>query len=158
MSLRLWFIALSHTALGQFMQNSKWGFAIVETFHLIALAVLGGCILLLDLRLLGFVLKDESAVALSRGLHRLFLGSLIVMVFSGIAMVSEEALKCFASPAFRWKMALLAVAVGFYFTVHRRALKSVAKGTATLQSRTAAAVSLILWLGVGVAGRAIGLI
>jgi len=80
------------------------------------------------------------------------------MVLSGVTMLSEEALKCYYSPAFRWKMALLAAAVLFYFTLHRRALLRTGSGTPTLWSRIAAIISLTLWLGVGVAGRAIGLI
>jgi hypothetical protein len=156
--MRLWFIALAHSPLGHYMQNSKWAFAIVETFHLIALALLGGCVLIVDLRLLGLAFKDESAPILSRDLSRLLLSSLTLMVLSGIAMLSEEALKCYASPAFRCKMVLLAAAILFYFTLHRRALLRLGKGTPTLWSRSAAILSLTLWLGVGIAGRAIGLI
>jgi hypothetical protein len=86
------------------------------------------------------------------------LGSLVVMILSGVALLSEEAGKCYYSPAFRWKMALLASAVLFYFTLHRRALLRTDEGAPTPWSRAAAAVSLMLWLGVGVAGRAIGLL
>jgi hypothetical protein len=158
MSPRLWFVALAHSHLGQVMQTSKWDFAIVETIHLLALAVLGGSVLIVDLRLLGVVLKRESAPAIDRDLSRLLLGSLVFMILSGIALLSEEALKCFYSPAFRWKMALLTAAVLFYFTLHRQALLRTGKGEPTLWSRVAAVISLTLWLGVGVAGRAIGLI
>jgi hypothetical protein len=56
---------------------------------------------------------------------------------SGIAMLSEEALKCYYSRAFRWKIALLAAAVCFYFTLHRRALLHTDRGTPTLWSRAA---------------------
>ena len=80
------------------------------------------------------------------------------MILSGIGLLSEEALKCYYSPAFRWKMALLAAAVAFYFTLHRRALLKTDTGAPTLWSRVAAIVSITLWLGVGVAGRAIGLL
>jgi hypothetical protein len=153
-----WFVALAHSALGQFMQNSKWGFALVETVHLIALAVLGGSVLLLDLRLLGLVLKRESAPAISRDVNRLLLGSLVLLIVSGIAMLSEEALKCYFNAAFRWKMALLAAAVLFYFTLHRRAVLRTGEDSPSAWSRVAAVISLTLWLGVGVAGRAIGLI
>jgi hypothetical protein len=73
-------------------------------------------------------------------------------------MLSEEAGKCYYSPAFRWKMALLAAAVTFYFTLHRRALLRTGAGVPDLWSRAAAVISLTLWLGVGVAGRAIGLL
>jgi hypothetical protein len=140
------------------MQTSKWDFAIVETVHLLALAILGGSVLIIDLRLLGVVLKSESCTAIGRDLSRLLLGSLVLMMLSGIALLSEEALKCFYSPAFRWKMALLAAAVLFYFTLHRRALLRTGNGEPTLWSRIAAIISLTLWLGVGIAGRAIGLI
>jgi hypothetical protein len=153
-----WFVALSHSGLGQFMQNSKWGFAVIEAVHLLALALLGGVVLLVDLRLLGVVLRQESARVIGRDLSRLLLGSLAVMIVSGVMLVSEEALKCYHSPAFRWKMVLLAAAVLFYFTLHRQALLRIDKGRPGVWSRTAALISLTLWLGVGIAGRAIGLL
>ncbi len=153
-----WFTALAHSGLGHLMQNSKWGFAIVETVHLLALAILGGAVLIVDLRLLGIILRRESIRVISRDLSRLLLGSLVVMILSGIALLSEEALKCYYSPAFRWKMVLLAAAGLFYFTLHRRALVNTDTGEPTRWSRAAAIVSLSLWLGVGVAGRAIGLL
>lgn len=153
-----WFVALSHSWLGQYMQQSRWGFAVVEAIHLLGLAILGGVILIVDLRLLGIVLKSESPRNLARGLSRTLLASLTVLILTGIALTSEEALKCYHSPAFRWKMVLLAAAVLFYFTVHRTAVLRTDKHQATLTSRLAGIVSLTLWLGVGVAGRAIGLL
>ncbi len=153
-----WFIALGHSSLGHYMQASRWGFAVVEAVHLLGLAILGGAILLVDLRLLGLILKEESARNIARGLSRTLLTSMVVMVLTGVTLVSEEALKCYHSPAFRWKMALLAMALLFYFTFHRAALLHTEKHEANLWSRLAGFVSLTLWLGVGVAGRAIGLL
>ncbi|MEK6399145.1 MAG: DUF6644 family protein [Terriglobus sp.] len=153
-----WFIALSHSWLGQYMQQSRWGFAVVEAVHLLGLAVLGGVILIVDLRLLGLILRTESARTISRGLSRMLLISMSVMVLTGIALTSEEALKCYHSPAFRWKMLLLAAALLFYATLHRAALLRTDKYQANLWSRLAGITSLTLWFGVGVAGRAIGLL
>lgn len=158
MSLYAWFMALAHSQLGHVMQTSRWGFAIVEMVHLLGLAILGGSVLIVNLRLLGVILKSESARAIGRDLGRLLIGSLVVMILTGVALLSEEAGKCYYSPAFRWKMVLLAAAVLFYFTVHRRALLRSDKGTPTLWTRITAIVSLVLWLGVGIAGRAIGLL
>jgi len=155
--LRLWFVALAHSSLGQFMQNSRWGFAAVEAIHLLALTLLGGSVLVLDLRLLGLILRRESPRTLNRDLSRILLSSLAILVLTGVALVSEEALKCYYNAAFRWKMALLAAAVLFYFTLYRRVVLTLGSA-ATLASRITAVVSLSLWLGVGVAGRAIGLI
>ncbi len=153
-----WFEALAQSPLGHYTQTSRWAFAVIEMVHLIALAILGGSVLFLDLRLLGVVLRDESAAAISRDLGRVLLLSLSVMVLSGIGLLSEEAMKCYYSPAFRCKMALLAAAVVFYFTVHRRTAQRADTRTVSLSQRAVAVISLLLWLGVGVAGRAIGLL
>jgi hypothetical protein len=153
-----WFVALGHSWIGQYMQASHWGFAVVEAIHLLGLAILGGAVLIVDLRLLGLILKSESARTVSRGLSKLLLTSLVIMILTGITLVSEEALKCYHSPAFRWKMLLLGAAVLFYFTFHRAALLRTEKQQADLWSKLAGIVSLTLWLGVGVAGRAIGLL
>jgi hypothetical protein len=158
MSLHSSFMALAHSPLGHAMQASEWDFAIVEMVHLLALAVLGGSVLVIDLRLLGVIMKEESARDIGRDLGRLLLASLTVMVLSGIALLSEEAGKCYYSPAFRCKMALLAAAILFYFTLHHRALIHTGSGTPNLWARAVAIVSLLLWLGVGIAGRAIGLL
>jgi hypothetical protein len=150
------FAALGHSALGRYMQTSVWGFAVVEAIHLLAIAVLGGSVLVIDLRLLGVIFSKEPARILGRDLGKLLLGSLLVLILTGITMVSEEALKCYYSPAFRCKMALLATAVLFYFTLHRRALIHANENAVTAWSKIVAIISMTLWLGVGVAGRANG--
>jgi len=78
-----------------------------------------------------------------------------VIAISGVLLLSEEALKCYYNPAFRWKMLLLFLAVSFYFTLHRKVVRSAAT-RASMLSRAAAILSLVLWLGVGLAGRVIG--
>ncbi len=153
-----WFELLSQSPLGLYMQTSRWAFAVVEMVHLLAIAALGGSVLLIDLRLLGVILKGESAKSIGRDLGRILLGSLVVLVLSGIGLLSEESMKCYFSPAFRWKMALLASSIVFYFTLHRRALNRAGTSSPGIGQRTIAVVSMLLWLGVGVAGRAIGLI
>lgn len=157
-STQHWFEALAQSPIGHYMQTSRWAFAVTEMVHLVALTALGGSVLFLDLRLLGVTLRGESAAAISRDLSRILLVSLTAMIVSGIGLLSEEAMKCYFSPAFRWKMALLITAVVFYFTLHRKVAMQVDTGTANLLQRAVALISLLLWLGVGIAGRAIGLI
>ena len=152
------FVALGSSPLGHYMQTSRWAFAVVEMVHLLALAALGGSALFIDLRLLGIILKDQPASSIARDLGRILLASLLVLMASGIGLLSEEATKCYFSPAFRWKMVLLASAIVFYFTVHRRTIEQLGTGTPALRVKAVGVISLLLWLGVGVAGRAIGLI
>jgi hypothetical protein len=157
MTLLPLFQRLAATPVGHLIRDSTWGFAIVETIHLLALAILGGTILIVDLRLLGLGLRRQSVSVLARELSPWFSGSLIAMLISGIVLTSGEAMKCYYHPAFRWKMALLAAAIAFYYTLHRKLVRSESAETTT-GSRIAGAVSLALWLSVGLAGRAIGLI
>ena len=65
--------------------------------------------------------------------------------------MAAEAMKCYYHPAFRLKMVLFALSVLFNFTIHRSAVRMP-----SAWSKMAAAASLALWLGVGLAGRAIG--
>ncbi len=132
------------------MQQSTYAFAIVEMIHLLSLTMLGGVILVVDLRIFGLGLKSQTAGALAQQLNPFLLWSLVVSAISGILLLSEEPVKCYYNPAFRAKMLSLVVAVAFYFFIQQRLSGGYAKW--------AGAVSLLLWLCVGLAGRAIGLI
>jgi hypothetical protein len=147
---------LGHTAVGRAMQHSTYGVAIVEMVHLLALAILGGTILLIDLRLFGIGLKRQSASWLHRELSPLFWASFAVIVLSGIVILSAEPMKCYYNTAFRAKMAILFVALLFHFTLHRNAVVSTTKAVSSVWAKATAALSLVLWLAVGFAGRAIG--
>jgi len=143
MSLLPIFQWLVHAPEFAWVRDSKWGFAVVEMVHLLALAALGGAVLLADLGVLGVGLRRRDV---GRDLSPLFVWSLTVMVISGALLIAAEPMKCYYHPAFRLKMVLLAIAVLFAFTVRRRAI----------ESKVAAVSSLSLWLSVGLAGRAIG--
>jgi hypothetical protein len=145
---------LGHTAIALAIRHSKWGVAITEMIHLLALAALGGSILIVDLRLLGVGLR-QSAFRLEKQVAPIFWGSLVVIVISGLVILSTEPMKCYNSGAFRAKMLLLFLALLFHFTLHSKAVKAE-PAIGPEWSRSAAALSLALWLGVGFAGRAIG--
>jgi hypothetical protein len=140
MSLLPVFQWLVHASAFAWVRDSKWGFAVVEMVHLVALAGLGGAVLLSDLSVFGIGLRRV------RELFPIFVWSLIAMVISGALLIAAEPMKCYYHPAFRLKMVLFAIAVIFAFTARRRAI----------DSKWAAALSLSLWLSVGLAGRAIG--
>ena len=146
---------LLHTHLSVEMRNSHWGFAIVEMTHLLGLAGLGGSILVVDLRLLGVVLRRQPVARVAEDLWPILIGSLAVMFASGTLLATAFPLKYYYSPAFRLKMLILALAISFYFTLHLRVVRSD-PNRLSAWSKIAAFVSLVLWLGVGIAGRAIG--
>ena len=156
MSLLPLFQWASHASLFAVLRDSKWGFAAVEMVHLLALAVLGGTVLIVDLGILGIGLRKHPPSRVACELAPLFLASLTAMAMSGTLLVAAEAMKCYYHPAFRLKMLLFALAVLFNFTIHRKAVYTPEDASPPIWSKMAAVASLALWLGVGLAGRAIG--
>jgi hypothetical protein len=148
---------LSHTWVGITMRDSTWGFAIVEICHLLALAILGGTILILDLRLLGFGLRRQSVSRIAQELFPLFTGSLIPMILSGLLLLASGPMRYYYNEAFRLKMLLTVPAIIFHFILLRLAGARTDDST-PVWSRVSAVFSLALWLSVGLAGRAIGFI
>ena len=142
---------LEATAIGTVVRESLWLFPVIQCGHLLALAMLGGTVLVVDLRLLGLGLRTQTPAALARQVHPWLVGSLAAMVGTGIPMFLSEALKCFYSPPFWYKMGFLLVAIIFAFTVRRRVLAG--HGSRPMVARLTAAISLALWFGVGFSGR-----
>ena len=155
-TLRPFFEWCDGTATGQVIRDSRFLFPIIETLHLLALTVLLGSVLVLNLRLLGAGLRTQPMPLVARSLHPLTFRSLLVMLTTGWLLFCSEALKCFASSPFLIKMVTIFLAIVFHWTVFRPTVNSPA-GAARPRRIATAMVSMILWFGVAVAGRAIGL-
>ncbi len=137
------------------MRDVAWLFPFAETVHLLALGLLGGTVLMVDLRLFGAVLRQEPVSRLARDVEPWMIGGLAAMLLSGLPLFFSEALKMYTNGAFRLKMILLALALVYTFTAHRRVVFGD-KPPSPMRGRIAALVSLALWSGVGLCGRAIG--
>ena len=146
----------NNSFFGHGIRNSTWLFPFVEIFHLLALGVLGGTILIVNMRLLGFRFWGESSAELAREVRPWTLGSLAVMLLSGFLLFSTEAVKMYGNWAFQFKMSSLVLAILFTFTIHRKVAMSDESRVSPLWRRLVAVISLVLWTGVGLGGRAIG--
>ena len=151
------------TAIGTVIHESTWLFAVVESFHLVGLALLGGAILIVDLRLLGVGLVEASATTLAREAQPVLIGSLVVTLVSGLLLYLSESTKFYsegfwdsAEFPFVYKMLLLGLAIAFMLTVRRRTLASDAAQARPMMCRLVALTSMLLWLGVAIGGRGIG--
>ena len=144
------------TTIGETIKNSPWAFAVIESVHLLALAVIGGAVLMLDLRLLGLGLRRQPIPEVAREAQPWLVGSLIVMLITGFALFSSEATKCYYSTPFWVKMTSLALAMAFTFTVRRRVSFEGDGRVRPIVLKLVALVSLTLWFGVGAGGRWIG--
>ena len=151
-----YFQAIENGPIGATIRDSLWLFPFVEAFHLVALAVIGGAVLLVDFRLLGLGLKRHPIADLARDAQPWLLGSLIFMIASGVPLFMSEAIKCYYSFAFWVKMTSLALAIVFTFTIRRRV--TLADGTPFSPAvyRAVGVISILLWSTVGWGGRWIG--
>src|SRR5262249_31173893 len=120
------------------------------------LTLLLGSTIIISLRLFRLGMRRQSVGQLAKDLAPWTLGSLIVMLATGFLLFLSEALKCYDSPPFRMKMAFLLAAILYQFTVYRRFTRSANASAMRVWSVVVAAVSLGLWFGVGLMGRAIG--
>ena len=140
------------TSIGEFMRADTWPFAITETVHLVALAVLLGSVLLLNFRLLG-ILRGWTPVQLTRTLSPFVMGGLIAMLVTGTLLFVSEPMKYYINDAFLPKILFLSMAILYHFTVYRKAATAPA-----VVSKMAALVSIVLWFSIGAAGRAIAFV
>lgn len=154
------FTWLENTYIGSNVKNSNWLFPVIESVHVLGIVFLVGSSALLDLRLLdrGFLREQPTSRVASRLLPVMWT-AFAVMVVTGALMFMSEAWQCYTSWAFRIKMGLL-LAVGlnvliFYFAAYRKMGKWESAPVAPASARTAAWVSLILWVLIVFAGRGI---
>jgi uncharacterized protein DUF6644 len=144
------------SALGQAISASSWAFAVIESIHLLALALIGGAVLIVDLRLLGFGVRSQTLAEVARDAQPWFVGSLIVMLLTGGLLFVSEPQKLYYSTPFAVKMTCLVLVTIFTFTVRRTVTRTAEGQVNPLWLKLVALVSLGLWFGVGAGGRWIG--
>jgi hypothetical protein len=148
---------IEHTGHGTMIRDSIWQFAAIEAVHLLALAVIGGAVLIVDLRLLGWTLRRQPVKQIARDAEPFLIGSLSLMLLSGyLLMASLAASKYYVNLAFQLKMVFLLLAILFTFTVRRWLIYKDDADIKPNVARIVAFVSVLLWSGVGFMGRGIG--
>jgi hypothetical protein len=156
MSVLSFFTWCENTWLGDAIRDSRWLFPAIESVHLLGLAVIGGAVLMMNLRLLGFGNDRQPVDRLWRDTRPWLVGSLTVMLISGMLLFTSEATKLYYHDAFWVKMSSLLLATLYTFTVMRKVALADPARVGPAWSRAAALLSILLWSTVGVCGRWIG--
>ena len=150
---------LERTSLSVAINESLWAFAVVEAIHLVALAVIGGAVLVVDLRLLGLAFQEQRVGDVARVAQPWFVWSLAAMLLTGFALfLSLAASKYYVHDYFWVKMYFLAGAMLFSFLIRQRVIMGDDARANSALGKVVALVSIFLWSGVGFAGKAIGYI
>lgn len=141
------------------LRESDYAFSIVESIHVLSITLLIGTIAILDLRMLGVVLRSISVTRIARNIFPLVWTGFAISFISGALLFWAEAAKMYLNPAFRAKIILLAL-VGlnpliFHTTIYRRVHDWEVQELSPWRARAAAIASITLWAGIIIAGRAI---
>ncbi|MEQ8692535.1 MAG: hypothetical protein RIC89_17095 [Pseudomonadales bacterium] len=131
-------------------------FAVVQMFHLVALALLGGMVLVSDLRLLNVVLRDLPSEEVVANTNKFFDIAVWVLLASGIFMSSAVAMKLYYNEMFWAKMTALAAGLLFVYLVRRPLLRGAHDEIGVWTLRAIAVSSIIIWFTVAACGRWIG--
>jgi len=142
--------------LATFIADSRWLFPAIEAVHIVALCLMFGAILILNLRLLGIAFNDKPVARLARELAPWVFCCLLIILASGLMLFSSEAMKAYTSVPFQVKMVFLFAAIIFHYTIYKHVTKTDDSKTNHTWAKLAAIVSIVLWLGVGIGGRGIG--
>ena len=150
-SFKPFFDWCGNTWLGTTVRDTVWAFPLIETFHLLALAVLLGTVLIVNLRVFGLGRRYyASAGQIARELEPWMLTSVGVLIASGIPMFLSEPEKCYESYSFPIKIMLIVVGIAYQLTVQRRWIVRDDR-----KAKLAACLSIVVWTTVGLAGKGI---
>ena len=147
--------AYEASALGHAARETVWLYPLANLVHVLGAALLVGSIVVFDI----LVLRRRYGVAAAAGSVVIPLAAtgLVLQAASGIILFSAETTAVARNPAFLFKMVVLAVGLANVAAFHagHRLGALAGEGDPPANVRLSAMVSLIAWVLVLLAGRAI---
>ncbi|MEW5683867.1 MAG: DUF6644 family protein [Pseudomonadota bacterium] len=135
-----WVATLDDTFPGAWV---KPYFAQWEVGHILTLALLGGCSILLNLRLIGYGLTDEPPSEVRRGVLKWLNVGVVGVILTGVLIGASNAERLYTSEAFTAKMLGLAAALVLTYGVSLPVAK--AEGRASPAAHLAGLLGVLLW-------------
>jgi len=152
------FTWLGNTTIAITIRDSVWIYALDQALHLLFLAIFAGAVLIVDLRLLGRGMRDRPVSQVTRDAQPWMVGGLIGLTATGIPQLMSDSIKEYYSGYFWVKMGILLVAFIYMFSVRNRVAMADEGRVAPSRSKLVGLVSIVLWAGVAITARLIGLL
>jgi len=154
-----WLEWLENTGVARMVQESSWGYPIILSAHAVGMAIVAGIVLVINLRVMG--LASEAPLAAFRTMYRFALIGLAINAVSGTLLFVGNPDAFYESNPFRIKVILLVVGITLMVKTARYffgSAGSVGNSLFATHARMMAALSVVVWIGVIVAGRLIAYI
>jgi hypothetical protein len=154
------FSYLENSALADNIRENDLLFPLIESVHVVAICLVVGSILAVDLRLLGLASLNRSVSRVTAGILPLTWGAFVVAVGSGGLLFISNATKYLGNGFFVAKLCLIAAAglnmAMFQFISAKDLPRWENDRRPPLPARLAGGVSIVLWIAVVACGRWIG--
>ena len=111
------FYFLEDTFIGEYIRSSIWLFPVIESFHLIGLGILGGSVVVMDLKLMKIIFRNIDKIYIFEQTRKFFILGLSLLFITGVPLFLSEAVKLYYSRAFWIKMICLVIGVFFVYFV-----------------------------------------
>jgi len=149
---------MQNSDIGTGIRESIWLFPIVETTHVLALALSVGVLVWFDLRLMGWGMKHEPVSQIHKQVMPFAFVGFAIMMLTGVLLFWSEAEKCYLSGFFRLKVLFLVLAAlnaGIFELGTKKSIEDWDKyPVPPRKARLAGLISILSWTAVIVAGRA----
>ena len=144
------FTALEQSSLGAAARGSAWLYPLANMSHVLGAALLVGAIVTFDIQLLR---RANNVGIIARAVTPVAACGLALQVVSGTVLLAADAMPVVVNPVFQFKMAMFALGL-INVAVFRRRFGGGLKAQIPLAGATwPAALSLVSWLLVLLAGR-----
>jgi len=131
------------------LNTTEWAFPVAECVHIVGFALSIGTVAIVDLRLLGIGMRNQTSAQLVKDTAPWTLIGLAIMLLSGPVIFSSNPVFYLHNGAFQLKMLFLLAAIIFNYTIHYWVAKSEGPRIAGI---LAGAISLALWVSVVASG------
>jgi hypothetical protein len=150
---------LAATPVSLAIQTHEWVIPTIQSIHIIAIAVVMGSVLMIDMRIVGWAWRDQTLAETAGRFLPWLSAALVVLLISGVVMIAGEPVRQLLALSFWLKMGVVlvgtAVTVVFRRSLRRHAVdweSSLGRGPAV---RALAILTLFIWACAIVLGRLI---
>ncbi len=140
------------TALSSAVRDNSWVIPLVQSIHIIAIAVVAGCALITELRILGIMASDASMEVVAQRYLPWLWRAFAVLLVTGLVMIIGEPERTLTKVTFWIKMALVSMGVLASLGL-RKPLLRPSNPTGKASGRVLAWSLLTLWVAVIFCGR-----
>jgi hypothetical protein len=159
--VRQWSDWIETSALSQWIQSEEWVVPASQSIHILALSVVFGSAVLINLRLLGVgSAHGRSVPRLLEALLPWTYRGLLILLLTGAVQTIAEPMRQFGTPAFWLKMLMIPIVFGLTRAFARMVRQNPARWDSAAAhptgSKLFALVCLGLWVAIICCGRFIG--